>query len=162
VMTPLQAAGEEYFFRGWIMQVIGSWFRRPVVGLVVTTVVSTVAFSAAHGSPDLWILGSIGCLAVAACLATWRTGGLEAGIAMHAVNNVLAFVTTILFGGWDNAFIGADTQGTFLQFAFSVVVHGVALVLIWREAGKAGLPYLSRPSQQPRAALPTAVQPTTL
>lgn len=143
LMTPLQAAGEEYFFRGWVMQVFGSWFARPVVGLVVVTVISTVAFSAAHGSPNIWILGSIGCLAVAGCLATWRTGGLEAAIAIHAVNNVLAFFTTILFGGWDNAFIGADTEGTFGQFALSVLVHGVALALIWWQAKKADLPYLS-------------------
>jgi membrane protease YdiL (CAAX protease family) len=156
LMTPFQAAGEEYFFRGWIMQVLGSWFRRPVVGLVVTTVVSTVLFSAAHGSLDPWILGSIGCLAVAGCLATWRTGGLEAAIAMHAVNNVLAFFAAILFGGWGSAFIGADTEGTSLQFALSVVVHGVALALIWWQAGKVGLPYLTRPAAPVPPALPPA------
>ncbi|GAA1426291.1 hypothetical protein GCM10009616_00450 [Microlunatus lacustris] len=159
VMTPFQAAGEEYFFRGWIMQVVGSWFRRPVVGLVVTTVVSTITFSAAHGSFDIWILANIGCLAVAACLATWRTGGLEAAIAMHAVNNVLAFFAVILFGGWENAFIGADTEGTFLQFAVAAVVHGLALALIWWQAGKVGLPYLSRPSAPTLAALPPSVFP---
>ena len=36
LMTPLQAAGEEYFFRGWIMQNVGAWFARPMVGLVVS------------------------------------------------------------------------------------------------------------------------------
>ena len=155
LMTPFQAAGEEYFFRGWIMQVLGSWFRRPVVGLVVTTVVSSVAFAAVHGSPDVWILGSIACLAVAGCLATWRTGGLEAAIAMHAVNNLLAFFTAIMLGGWDDAFIGADTEGTFLQFALSVVVHGLALALIWWQARKAGVEYLTRPA----APAPVAVGP---
>ncbi|SDR73777.1 hypothetical protein SAMN04488543_0270 [Friedmanniella luteola] len=159
VMTPFQAAGEEYFFRGWIMQVVGSWFRRPVVGLVVTTTLSTVAFCAAHGSPDPWILGSIGCLAVAGCLATWRTGGLEAAIAMHAVNNVLAFSSVIVFGGWDNVFIGADSKGTFLQFVLLVVVHGLALALIWRQAGKLGLPYLTRPAAPAPPALPVAAWP---
>ena len=146
LMTPLQAAGEEYLFRGWILQNVGAWFARPVVGLVVATVISTVLFSAAHGSPDIWILGSIGCLAVASCLATWRTGGLEAGIAMHAVNNILAFFVTIVFGGWQNAFIGSDTKGTVVQFVLSVLVHGVALALIWWQAARQDLPYLSRPS----------------
>ena len=159
MMTPFQAAGEEYFFRGWILQVLGSWFRRPVVGLVVTTVISSIAFSAAHGSPDVWVVGSIACLAVAGCLATWRTGGLEAAIAMHAVNNILAFVTVILFGGWKDAFIGSDTTGTFLQFALSVVVHGVALVLIWREAGRTGLQALTRPAAPAPAPLPPAPAP---
>jgi len=157
VMTPLQAAGEEYFFRGWIMQNIGAWFSRPVVGLVVVTVISTVSFSAAHGSPDVWVLGSIGCLAVAGCLATWRTGGLEAAITMHAVNNILVFVITITFGGWQDAFVGSDTKGTVVEFLLSVLVHGVALALIWWQAGKVGLSPLSRPSSAP--ALPSSPQP---
>ena len=59
---------------GTLPEPFASWFARPLVGLVVGTVVSTVLFSAAHGSPDVWVLGSIGCLAVASCLATWRTG----------------------------------------------------------------------------------------
>ena len=157
LMTPFQAAGEEYLFRGWIMQVVGSWFRRPVVGLVVTTVVSSALFAAAHGSPDVWVLGSIACLAVAGCLATWRTGGLEAAIAMHAVNNVLAFFTTILLGGWDDAFIGADTQGSVLQLVLSALVHGVALALIWWQAGKVGVAYLSRPAEPAPPALTPSV-----
>jgi membrane protease YdiL (CAAX protease family) len=146
LMTPFQAAGEEYLFRGWILQNVGAWFARPVVGLVVATAVSTVLFALAHGSLDLWVLGDIGCFAVVACLATWRTGGLEAGIALHAVNNLLAFFVTIVFGGWQNAFVGADTKGTPVQFGLSLLVHGIALALIWWQAGRQGLPYLSRPS----------------
>ncbi len=161
LMTPFQAAGEEYFFRGWIMQVLGSWFARPVVGLVVTTAISTVTFSAAHGSSDPWVFGSIACLAVAGCLATWRTGGLEAAIAMHAVNNVLALFSTILFGGWDRAFISAGTEGTFLQFAASVVVHALALALIWRQARRAGLSPLTRADPRPALAPPGAPLPAT-
>ena len=159
LMTPFQAAGEEYLFRGWILQNIGAWFARPVVGLVVATVLSTVLFSAAHGSPDIWVLGSIGCLAVAGCLATWRTGGLEAAIAMHAVNNILAFVVTIVFGGWDDAFIGGDTKGTVVQFVLSLAVHAVALALIWWQAGRQGLPYLSRPSLSGPASVLSAPLP---
>jgi membrane protease YdiL (CAAX protease family) len=146
LMTPLQAAGEEYLFRGWILQNVGAWFARPVVGLVVATLVSTVLFSLAHGSLDIWVLGNIGCFAVAACLATWRTGGLEAGIVMHTVNNLLAFFVAIVFGGWTNAFVGSDTTGTVVQFLLSLLVHGVALALIWWQAGRRGLPYLSRPA----------------
>ena len=150
--TPLQAAAEEYLFRGWVMQVVGSWFSRPVLGLVVVTTVSTITFSTAHGSFDVWILGSIGCLAVAGCLATWRTGGLEAAIAMHAVNNLLAFGVTLFFGGWESAFVGAETKGTVAQFALSVLVHGAALALVWWQAGRVGLPYLSGPPLAPAPA----------
>ena len=50
----------------------------PVVALVVTTVMSTVAFAPAHGSLDPWILIELGTLAVFGCYLAWRTGGLEA------------------------------------------------------------------------------------
>jgi membrane protease YdiL (CAAX protease family) len=137
-MTPFQAAGEEYLFRGWLMQNIGACFARPIVGLVVSVAVSTAVFAAAHGSPDPWILGSIGCMAVAAGVAAYRTGGLEAGIAMHAVNNVL-FGAVLTFGGWDEAFVGADTQGAPAVLLLAILVHGGALALILWQARRHGI-----------------------
>jgi membrane protease YdiL (CAAX protease family) len=139
IMTPFQAAGEEYLFRGWLMQNIGAYFSRPIIGLVVSVAVSTVAFSAAHGSFDPWVLSSIGCLAVAAGVAAYRTGGLEAAIAMHAVNNVLAFGAVLTFGGWEEAFVGADTQGTPMVLLLAVLVHGGALALILWQARRHGI-----------------------
>ena len=59
LMTPLQAAGEEYFFRGWIMQNVGAWFARPMVALVASLAVSAAAFSTAHLSPDPWVVITI-------------------------------------------------------------------------------------------------------
>ena len=147
IMTPFQAAGEEYLFRGWLMQNIGAWFARPIVGLVVSVAVSAVVFAAAHGSPDPWILGSISCLAVAAGIAAYRTGGLEAGIAMHAVNNVLAFGAVLAFGGWEEAFVGADTSGTPAVLLLAVLVHGGALALILWQAKRHGIQYHYRPER---------------
>jgi membrane protease YdiL (CAAX protease family) len=138
-MTPFQAAGEEYLFRGWMMQNIGAYFSRPILGLVVSVAVSTVAFAAAHGSPDPWIFGSIGCMAVAAAVAAYRTGGLEAAIAMHTVNNVLAFGAVLMFGGWDEAFVGADTQGTPAVLVLAILVFGGALALILWQAKRHGI-----------------------
>ena len=156
VMTPFQAAGEEYFFRGWVMQNIGAWFARPLVGLVVSVAVSTVAFAAAHGSPDPWILGSIGCLAVAAGVAAYRTGGLEAGIAMHAVNNLLAFGAVLTFGGWEEAFVGADTAGTPAVLLLALLVHGGALALILWQAKRHGIQSHYQPAPSVAAAGPAA------
>lgn len=154
VMTPFQAAGEEYLFRGWLMQNIGAWFARPVVGLVVSVAVSTLAFAAAHGSFDPWIFGSIGCLAVAAGVAAYKTGGLEAGIAMHAVNNLLAFGIVLTFGGWEEAFVGADTSGTPAILVLALLVHGVALALILWQAKRHGIQSHYRPTGHP--AVPPA------
>jgi uncharacterized protein len=146
VMTPLQAAGEEYFFRGWIMQNVGAWFARPTVGLVASLIVSAVAFSAAHLSPDPWVLGTIACLAVASGLAAWRTGGLEAGIAMHAVNNVLTFFVVVIFGGWSQAFVGTQTSGTPMMLVLSAAVNGTALALILWQAKRVRLQNYYQPA----------------
>ena len=160
IMTPLQSAAEEYFFRGWIMQNVGAWFRHPIVGLVVSLTVSTTVFSAAHGSPDPWILGSIGCLAVAAGIAAWRTGGLEAGIVMHAINNLLAFGTVLTLGGWEEAFVGPTTEGTPAIFLLSVGVHGLALALIFWQAKRVGIERRYQPKLPAAPVSPTPVNPS--
>ena len=157
VMTPLQAAGEEYFFRGWIMQNVGAWFARPMVGLVASLIVSAVAFSTAHLSPDPWVLGTIACLAVASGLAAWRTGGLEAGIAMHAVNNVLTFFVVVISGGWSQAFVGTQTTGTPMMLLLAAAVNGIALALIFWQARRARLQPYYQPPVGPQPA--TGVQP---
>ncbi|GAA2092525.1 CPBP family intramembrane metalloprotease [Microlunatus panaciterrae] len=146
LMTPLQAAGEEYAFRGFVLQSIGSWFRHPIVALVVPMVLSVGAFAAAHGSPNFWVLADLGLFAVVAAIATWRTGGLEAGIAIHAVNNMSVFFTVILFGGWEDAFVGENTTSTPLALGISALVNGVALALILWQAKRAGIQRLYQPT----------------
>jgi len=156
LLTPLQAAGEEYFFRGWIMQNVGAWFSRPIVGLVVSLVVSAATFSTLHLSPDPWVLGTIACLAVASGLAAWRTGGLEAGIVMHAVNNLLTITVVVLSGGWSQAFVRTDTTGTPVMLLLATAVYGIALALILWQAKRAGL----QPYYQPARPLgPTSATP---
>ncbi|MGH3472274.1 MAG: lysostaphin resistance A-like protein [Nocardioidaceae bacterium] len=90
--TPFQAAGEEYLFRGFLLQSLGAT-RLPAI---VCCVLSAAAFATAHlqfAPPlfaDRFLLGL-----VFAWLAL-RTGGLEAGIAIHAVNNITAFIPAAL------------------------------------------------------------------
>jgi uncharacterized protein len=149
VLTPFQAAAEEYLFRGWILQNVGSWFARPILGLVISIIVSTAAFAAAHLSPDPWIIGSLACLSVASGVAAWRTGGLEAGIAMHTVNNVTAFTAVILFGGWEQAFITPTSNASPAVFILALIVNGSALTLILWQAQRKGIQRRYRPSAPP-------------
>ncbi|MGW5189948.1 CPBP family intramembrane glutamic endopeptidase [Kribbella sp. NPDC004138] len=89
--SPIQAAGEEYYFRGYLLQAVGAYARSWVVAVLVTGLL----FTAAHGiwpweSPALFV-DRLAFGLVAGLLAV-RTGGLEAGIASHAANNVVTFV----------------------------------------------------------------------
>jgi membrane protease YdiL (CAAX protease family) len=163
LLTPLQAAGEEYFFRGWIMQNVGAWFSRPIVGLVVSLVVSAASFSTLHLSPDPWVLGTIACLAVASGVAAWRTGGLEAGIVMHAVNNLLTITVVVLSGGWSQAFVRTDTTGTPVMLLLATAVYGIALALILWQAKRAGVQPYYQPARPlgPMSAAPAPTYPLT-
>ena len=93
--APLQAAAEEYFFRGYLLQALHTtapnspWFG--VVG-------SAAVFALMHGTQDLPAFLYRFVFGVVAGWLVVRTGGLEAGIAAHVANNVLAFGWAALAG----------------------------------------------------------------
>lgn len=154
LVMPFQAAGEEYLFRGWILQNVGSWFRRPWLGLAVGTATSAALFSVAHGSLNVWVLADLAALAVTACLITWRTGGLEAAVALHAVNNVGVSIVSLGTGTWAESFVDTTTTSTPVVFGISLLVDLAAFGLIWWQASRVGLARRSNPPQQPPVAPP--------
>ncbi|HQY98472.1 MAG TPA: CPBP family intramembrane metalloprotease [Propionicimonas sp.] len=91
--TPFQAAGEEYGVRGFLARSIGSWFGSRRVGLVVATAITSLVFMVLHGADNFWLnLFYIG-VGVACSILVWRTGGLEAAVALHVFNNLFSEVT---------------------------------------------------------------------
>lgn len=91
LVVPVQAAAEEYAFRGWLLQAIGSWTARFGNSAWPAILVSAVPFVLGHGYTD-WGPVDIGVFAVATGWVVVRTGGLEAGIALHIVNNISGMV----------------------------------------------------------------------
>lgn len=86
--SPLQAVAEEVLFRGYLMQSLGlivraDWF--PIVG-------SAAIFAVFHGSQNVALFMSRFAFGVLAGVLVRLTGGLEAGIAAHVMNNLFAFV----------------------------------------------------------------------
>ncbi len=86
--SPIQAMAEEIFFRGYLMQALGSLVRAPWFGVVV----SSVVFALLHGTQNLPLFVDRLAFGLLAALLVWRTGGLEAGIAAHVMNNVCAYL----------------------------------------------------------------------
>jgi membrane protease YdiL (CAAX protease family) len=86
LLVPFQSAAEEYVFRGYLMQTIGGWLRHPAFAILLPIPL----FVLGH---NYELLGQvdIAVFAAAAGWLTWRTGGLEAAIALHVVNNVTIF-----------------------------------------------------------------------
>ncbi|QNO38629.1 CPBP family intramembrane metalloprotease [Protaetiibacter sp. SSC-01] len=88
LLVPLQSAAEEYVFRGLIMQTLGAWVRPVWIGIVLSTIIFTVG----HTQYELWGMLSVAVMGAGFAIVTWRTGGLEAAIALHVVNNVISFL----------------------------------------------------------------------
>lgn len=106
LLVPLQAATEEYLFRGVALQAFGAWFRWAPVGILL----STLLFAVSHAY-DVWGLVQVAVVGAAFAVVTVRTGGLEAAIGMHTVNNAGGFLIagtgalgptgmTVETGGW--------------------------------------------------------------
>ena len=98
LLVPFQAAAEEYIFRGWLLQAIGSFTAEtrhragrllaPILGSAWPAILlSTVPFILGHAYTD-WGIVDIGAFAVVAGWITVKTGGIEAAIALHVVNNL--------------------------------------------------------------------------
>ncbi|HET8641337.1 MAG TPA: CPBP family intramembrane glutamic endopeptidase [Pseudonocardiaceae bacterium] len=93
-LVPVQAAAEEYVFRGFLLQWIGDYLRNPWFGVGITSVLFTLA----HLDLQWPRLVSLTAFGVVAAVLALRTGGLEASIALHTVNNLLAFGLGTLAG----------------------------------------------------------------
>ena len=111
-LVPFQAAAEEYVFRGWVLQAVGACtletrrgrvgrafsrvFRTPWPGIVI----GAALFTSGHGYTGWGVLDVFAFGVIAGWLAV-RTGGLEAAIALHVFNNLMAFLLSAAVGRLD-------------------------------------------------------------
>ncbi|MGI3779602.1 MAG: CPBP family intramembrane glutamic endopeptidase [Janthinobacterium lividum] len=155
--TPLQAAGEEYGARGLITRGAGSWFASPRIALLVGTLLSGAVFTLAHGAGDPWLIAFYFFFAVVQSLITWRSGGLELAVVLHAANNLVAFGSLVL--------LQQDTSSVFDRGAGSagpsVLVPAFFLLLssgaLWFYASRAGL----QRTYAPEHPAPPVLDPAT-
>ncbi|GAA4678339.1 CPBP family intramembrane glutamic endopeptidase [Nocardioides nanhaiensis] len=103
LLTPLQAAGEEYVFRGYLTQAFGSLIPSPRVSAAVAVLAPSLLFALAHGAQDAPIFFDRFAFGVVAGTLVILTGGLEAAVAMHVLNNWLAFGLALAFGDMTSA-----------------------------------------------------------
>ncbi|WP_314290898.1 type II CAAX endopeptidase family protein [Arachnia propionica] len=95
ITSPLQAAAEEFFFRGYLQQAIGSLAGRSWVGVAC----SSLVFAIFHGDQNVALFAHRLGFGLIAGTLVWATGGLEAAIAVHVANNVFAFGYALFTGG---------------------------------------------------------------
>lgn len=159
--TPFQAAGEEYLFRGYLLQVIGSllgytserWVQ--LMAKWSALLVTSLLFALAHGAQNLplfldrFIFGMI---------AGWliiHTGGLEVGIAMHILNNFLAFGFALTVGDISQSLNISEVS--WWNVPLTLTQAGVyALLVVW-VAGRMGIQNRTQPPLAPVPVGPAAV-----
>ena len=152
--TPLQAIGEEFAFRGYAMQAIGALTRRPWAAIVITSAL----FALAHGVQNAPLFLDRFAFGLMAGYVVLRTGGLEAGIAMHIWNNLVAFGFALLLGSIDDSLNA--TEASWWNIPLTITQNGVYLVLVLLVARSMGVTNRSTPPVAPPAASPVLV-PTT-
>lgn len=123
--TPFQAAGEEYVFRGYLMQALGSLFNNKWVALLTTATL----FALAHGVQNFPLFFDRFVFGLIAGWLILRTGGLEAGIAMHILNNFLAFGFAILFGDLTESLTISEVGWSNIVLTLTQAITYAALVL---------------------------------
>jgi membrane protease YdiL (CAAX protease family) len=104
-LTPHQAAGEEYAFRGYLTQAFGGIFAPlgPQIGRAAAVLLPALLFALAHGAQDAPVFVDRLAFGLVAGILVITTGGLEAGIAMHVLNNFLAYGFALAYSDMTSA-----------------------------------------------------------
>ncbi|BCB78018.1 hypothetical protein GCM10022251_36790 [Phytohabitans flavus] len=128
-LVPLQAAAEEYAFRGWLLQAVGTYVRGPWLPIAVQAVI----FGSAHGWGTAWGFGALLVFGGATGWLAVRTGGLEAGIALHVVMNLASFLLMAALDQLDSDQTLTDaTWHTAVLDAFVVCLYAAVVARLAR------------------------------
>jgi CAAX protease family protein len=146
--TPLQAAGEECLFRGLLLQSLGAT-KLPTW---VCCLSSGALFAVAHLQFAPALFGDRLLLGTVLAFLAVRTGGLEAGIAIHAVKNVAVLIPAGLLDSVSDAL---DPHGvTWLPLVVDAVLLSIAVPWILAISSRPGRP--RRPGSSAAGLAPAA------
>ncbi|MCH0540399.1 CPBP family intramembrane metalloprotease [Streptomyces sp. MUM 203J] len=121
LLVPLQAAAEEYVCRGWLFQAVGQFLRSPWLA----TLPQALVFAALHGWGTVWGFVDLLVFGVVVGMLSVRTGGLEAAISLHVVNNLVAF-------GFTAAFVdGLLSEETAADMPWEMAVVDIVSILLY-------------------------------
>lgn len=135
--TPLQAVAEEYVFRGYLTQAFGGLVRHVAAARYLAVLGPALIFALFHGAQSPAIFFDRFAFGVVAGILVIATGGIEAGIAYHVLNNLLAFGIALFFGDISAAFDPESASNW--DFVLSFVKSAVFVVLAVFAARKMGI-----------------------
>jgi membrane protease YdiL (CAAX protease family) len=135
-LVPLQAAAEEYLFRGWLLQALSGLGGAPWIAMTI----SAVLFALAHGLGTGWGFVDLVAFALITGWLAVRTGGLEAGIAMHMATNLVEMIWQAAIGTLSSTATAADNSWRMTTVDVTMVVlYAVVIVRLARRRGIAAV-----------------------
>ncbi|MFG1995033.1 CPBP family intramembrane glutamic endopeptidase [Actinoplanes sp. NPDC048988] len=120
LVVPLQAAAEEYLTRGWLVQAIGTGNPWLPIG------VQAIVFASLHGWGTPWGFADLIVFGAVAGWLTVRTGGLEAAIALHVMNNLIGAGLAAAYGD-----LTVDETATDMPWQLALIDLPVLLAYAW-------------------------------
>ena len=143
ILFPIQAAAEELFFRGYLLQGLGlhtrqTWVLAGVTGLI---------FALLHienpevGSEFWLVMGFYLVFGVALALMTLRDNGLELALGIHAANNLFASLIANFKGSAvpsPSIFTAATFTPWYSLVSTLVGLAALYLIVFWRRSPSPG------------------------
>jgi membrane protease YdiL (CAAX protease family) len=130
--TPLQAAGEEFGFRGFVTRTVGAWSARSGVSFALGTIASSITFALVHFAADPWLIAYYLVFAVAMSLIVRATGGLEIAVLIHVLNNVLLLVPAVVLSSLDESFDrSVGSAGPVVLVPMAIIALITVIVMWW-------------------------------
>jgi hypothetical protein len=155
--TPLQAAAEEYAFRGYLSQAVGYFAKSWLIPAIITGLL----FAAAHGSQDLAAFVDRFAFGMLASFVTWRSGGLEAASVYHAANNVVILALGAFVGN-PLPDPGVQTSIPWSLVAFDILGMVIFGLLIHWYVRRSDLQRTSVPLPAPAPPVPPPAPPAAV
>ena len=153
VTTPLQCAGEEFQSRALLPRLITSIIPFRVPGLVLSALVPSAVFMYLHSAQDPWLNINYFCVALMMWWLAYRTGGIEASIALHFVNNIFS-EWMLPFTDFSDMFDRSEGTGSPVVLVYVGVELILVLIVDW-VARRKGVVRMSAPA----ASIPAVVKP---
>ena len=127
ILIPAQCIAEEYVFRGILMQTLGSWFKIPILAIII----QAILFAIGHSYNSLGVI-SVGISGILYGFLVWRTNGLEASSAIHSINNLMGFYVVAL------GLSSISSTLTVLDFVMDIFITVLSVALVYYIGNKKG------------------------
>jgi membrane protease YdiL (CAAX protease family) len=125
IFIPLQCIAEEYVYRGLIMQTFGSWFKIPVLAIVLQGII----FSVSHGYNSLGLV-EVFVSGLIFGFLTWKTNGIEVSSAIHTANNFS--ISLFIMFGLKSATSTPQFNDVVISIVFDIILCAIMYYVIMK------------------------------